>query len=293
MLLIRYYAGSLAGVPTSWNGFAGAALITLVGFIAVPAVFLAFVLTRNPTKTLQLARPRWSALPMAILLAIFVHPVAMAFAEAVKMLYPISDQVAGQLQQMSLLIGDAPNLWAVLMIIAVVPAICEELAFRGFILTGLLRLTEQSPATGNRVMASGPQSRDRRNKWVAIVISSFFFGVTHGLLQQSIAAFAVGLIIGYVAVQTASIWSCMLFHLAYNSLSILMGLMLPELISSYPVLEVFFEVGPSGVGYQGFMVGAGGLMSLAILMWFRSLSPLEPSMRPSDQTASSACLAVR
>ena len=294
LLLMRYYAGSLAGVPDSWNSFAIAALITLVALIALPSILMAVVFTRSPVKTLQLKRPTWAALPMAVLLAIFIHPAAMAFAELVKLLYPISDQVALQLQQVSVLIADAPNLWAVLFIIAVVPAVCEELAFRGFILSGLLRNSERSSA--NRAaagIARGPFGLDaeRRSKWVAIFVSSFFFGVTHGLLQQSIAAFAVGLVIGYVAVQTRSIWPCILFHLTYNALSVLMGLALPQWVSSYPVLEMFFETSAAGVTYQGFMVGAGGLVSLAILLWFRSLTQPEPHLPEAEPSTSSAYLA--
>ena len=293
LLFMRYYAGSLAGVPTSWNSFALAALITLVVLIALPAILMAVVFTRNPVRTLQLNRPGWKALPMAVLLAIFLHPAAMAFAELVKLLYPVSDKLALQLQQVSLLIGDAPNVWAVLFIIAVVPAVCEELAFRGFILSGLLRSQRSGTDLAASGIARGPFGLDaeRRNKWVAIVVSSFFFGVTHGLLQQSIAAFAVGLVIGYVAVQTRSIWPCILFHLTYNSLSVLMGLALPQWINAYPILEIFFESGAAGVTYQGFMVGAGGLVSLAILLWFRSLTQAGKNMPQSEPSSAASYLA--
>ena len=46
-------------------------------------------------------------------------------------------------------------------VIAVTPAICEELAFRGFILSGLRRMG---------------------HKWGAIVLTSVFFGLAHGIL---------------------------------------------------------------------------------------------------------------
>ena len=62
-------------------------------------------------------------------------------------------------------------LWQVLLLLAVVPAVCEELAFRGFILSGFRHL-------GHR--------------WRAIVLSAIFFGLTHGILQQSLLACLVG-----------------------------------------------------------------------------------------------------
>ena len=93
-------------------------------------------------------------------------------------------------------------MWSLLLMVAVLPAICEELAFRGFILSGLRRM---------------------KNTTLAVVISAFFFGIAHQLLQQSIAAFIVGLMIGYLSLQTRSIFPCMLYHLVHNSLPLLMA----------------------------------------------------------------------
>ena len=84
-------------------------------------------------------------------------------------------------------------------LMAVLPAICEELAFRGFILSGLRHLG---------------------NKWWAIGLSAVFFGFTHSVIQQSLAATVLGLVIGYVAVQTGSLIPCILFHFTYNGLGI-------------------------------------------------------------------------
>ncbi len=63
------------------------------------------------------------------------------------------------------------NFWMLLLLIAVVPAVCEELAFRGFILSGFRHL--------------GSKRR-------AIVYSALLFGVAHGILQQSLIASLVG-----------------------------------------------------------------------------------------------------
>ena len=77
---------------------------------------------------------------MAILLAIVIHPVGFALGEGVQQLYPFSDEMleqmkmfGGMLEQMA----DSTGVWLVLVVMAVTPAICEELAFRGFILSGL------------------------------------------------------------------------------------------------------------------------------------------------------------
>ena len=105
----------------------------------------------------------------------------------------------GQIQDMQQVIASAPSIWHILALLALAPAICEELAFRGFILSGL---------------------RHMGSKWGAIVISSLLFGVTHGILQQSISAALVGMVIGYMAVQTGSLLPGIVFHLVYNTLGL-------------------------------------------------------------------------
>ena len=82
-------------------------------------------------------------------------------------------------------------------LLAVLPALCEELAFRGFVLSGLRHLG---------------------SKWWAIGLSAVFFGMAHGIIQQSLSAAVLGMVIGYIAVQTGSLVPCMLFHVTYNAL---------------------------------------------------------------------------
>ena len=80
---------------------------------------------------------------------------------------------------------------------ALLPAVCEELAFRGFILSGL---------------------RHMGHKWTAIIISSLFFAAAHALFQQSISAFVLGLVLGFIAVQAGSLLPCILFHAVHNAM---------------------------------------------------------------------------
>jgi len=115
--------------------------------------------------------------------------------------YPASDEVVASSEAMLHLLETAPYPWLPFLLIAVLPAICEELAFRGFILSGLRRLG---------------------HKWWAVVLSSIFFGMAHTVLQQSLAAAVVGVAIGYLAVQTGSLVPCILFHMTYNGLNVLL-----------------------------------------------------------------------
>ena len=83
--------------------------------------------------------------------------------------------------------------------IALVPAFCEELLFRGVILSNLMPYGKAS----------------------AIIISSVLFGLMHGSMHQFVYTTVAGIIMGAVYVYTKSIWCSILMHMINNTLSIL------------------------------------------------------------------------
>lgn len=259
LLTIRFFAMFLAPPPYTWRDFAVSTFVFQVALIATPALMMTIVLTRSPRKTLLFTAPRPLTLPAAMLLAAALHPLVVVLSKGIQMLYPIGESTQQQLAQLSLLLADAP-LWGLLLLLAVTPAICEELAFRGFILSGL---------------------RHAGRRRSAIVISSIFFGVTHGILQQSLSACAVGVILGYLAVQAGSILPCMLFHVTHNGLTILSSQITPGMLEDRPWLSWMFQsLGDGEHIYTTPVVAAGGLLSLLILMWFRTLnSEITPEER--------------
>ncbi|HAN96924.1 MAG TPA: CPBP family intramembrane metalloprotease domain-containing protein, partial [Planctomycetaceae bacterium] len=202
ILLIRFFGQFALAAPSSWNGFAVTTAVTLLAFVATPALLMALLLTRSPTRSLLLRWPGFTPLIVAPLLAVSLHPLLSAFGRLVVTVYepgPEMEQLGRMLQGF---FDQAPGLLSIVLVIAATPAICEELAFRGFVLAGFSSL---------------------RNKWAAIALSSFFFGVAHGLLQQSIVATFTGLVLGYVAFQTRSLLPAMLYHFVHNSLAVLIG----------------------------------------------------------------------
>ena len=133
--------------------------------ILTPSLLMTTMLTRSPAKTLllQLAagRRRW---PRRCCWPWRSIRWRFCCKRVVTKIYPVNEQVAEQLRE---LLGGEMPLGLLLLVVAVVPAICEELAFRGFILSGLRHLG---------------------HKWRAIILTSIFFGVTHPIFQQSLVA---------------------------------------------------------------------------------------------------------
>lgn len=87
-----------------------------------------------------------------------------------------------------------------LFTLAVLPALLEEMIYRGCILRTLRPY-------GN---------------WFAVIISSMLFSLMHGNLRQIPFAFIVGLVLGLLYVVTDNIWMPIAVHFTNNAISVLM-----------------------------------------------------------------------
>jgi sodium transport system permease protein len=247
ILTIQFFANFSVSMPAGLDGLARMVLVPQLLVILPPVLLMTFLLTSSPRETLLLKRSPWLALPAAALLAVTLHPLANLLQELVQRLYPVSRDVLPAMTEFKALFDDA-NLGFLLLLIAVVPAVCEELAFRGFILSGFRHL-------GHR----------RR----AIVYSALLFGLTHGIIQQSLIASLVGLVLGYIAVQSGSILPCMVFHVSHNALVILNSrIVLPD----STVLRAFVTpIQGGGCQFTWPAIVTGAMAAFLLLRWFGRL----------------------
>jgi sodium transport system permease protein len=181
--------------------FSGLATVVLFGGFPLVAALL----QRLPLRaTLRLAAARPLAFAGAILLGASLWPLAheVYLLNEVIGLRTLSPEQLDYAQKLLAGLPDVP-LWLVLMALAVAPAVCEELLFRGYLLRALLAATSE------------------RN---AIVVSAALFGVFHVLTTDALAAGRLlpstflGLILGWVAWRTASVLPGMLLHAIHNGL---------------------------------------------------------------------------
>jgi sodium transport system permease protein len=214
-----------------------------IAFIAAPALLMTVMLTRSPRETLLLKMPRWTTIPAAIGLAVCIHPVLKVLGEVVVRLYPMNPQIIKNfIEPFTKIIQEEASVWHLLLLIAVLPAICEELAFRGFILSGFRHL-------GNRR--------------AAIVLSAIFFGVIHSFIQQSVMACFSGVLLGYLAIRTGSLLPCILYHMTSNGLNVLSGRFgdSPQLAWLLNDQDI----------YHTWVVSLAGMGAILLLLYFRSL----------------------
>lgn len=169
-------------------------------FILLPPVAMALLFTSSPRRTLRLSWPGWVPVALGVGLAAALNPVSSELRPIVMELFPIPPAIEQALMGLQEAI---PNLAVGVLLLAVVPAICEEVAFRGYILSGL---------------------ETTASRWTAIVLSAFLFGFLHvliSLFQQFFNATLLGLVLGWMALRTRSLLPGIAFHLTNNALAVL------------------------------------------------------------------------
>jgi sodium transport system permease protein len=172
-------------------------MIQQLAIIVTPALLMAAMLTTSIISTFRLRWPGWKMLAVAIVLPFALHPLSRELLAHLDWFFKdLPESVTSGFAVMS---DKQQPLWLVMLTFAAVPAVCEELAFRGFILSGF--------------------SRSRR-AWLAVVLSSLAFGIIHVIPQQVFNATLLGLVLGLIAIRSNSLLPCVIFHAIYNSLQI-------------------------------------------------------------------------
>ena len=143
ILVAKFFIGLVAQAPESFGSFALQTVVILLATVAFPAIVMAMVLTKNPRKSLRLYGCSLPTASAAILAAICLNPLFMWLTTLVMVIYPPGNDLVLLEQSVSQILSSSPGLWAILLVFALAPAIFEEVAFRGFILSGMESLKKQ------------------------------------------------------------------------------------------------------------------------------------------------------
>jgi len=232
-------------------------IIQQLVIVATPPLFMGVILTSSVRETFRLKWPGLFAIPLAVLLAMTLHPLSLEFAARMSWFFP--PLPASVSEVLSAITSDDISWWMPVLAFAVAPAICEEVAFRGFLLSGFKR--------GGR-------------EGLAIVLSALTFGIIHMIPQQVLNASLLGLVLGLIAVRTRSLFPGIAFHFAYNGLELVrnkFGSQIPQ----GGLWDWFFLVESDGLRYQPALLGLCLAVSVAILVvfqnWTRQPNPLAES----------------
>lgn len=125
------------------------------------------------------------------------------------------------------------------VIIALLPAICEEVCFRGALQRILIQLT--------------------RSPWAGIVFTSIFFSALHLQFQGFLPRMFLGVILGAVYWYSGSLWTSILAHFVNNAIQVIVVSYAPEYVEKNPPVSIYLAL-------------LSGLMIIGILWVFKTSS---------------------
>jgi len=190
------------------TGYRVATALGQILFILIPTIILVRLVTHRPTEYLRFRAPKFAAI-LTALIGMFslqqVLQVYMVFQEKI----PLPTELQSIMQQFKdmfdtlykQLVGahTIGELIVVLVVVAVVPAVTEELMFRGLIQRNLERVL--TPVGG-------------------MMVTGVIFAGYHLNPFSFIPLVAIGMYLGFLAMRSGSIWMSMIGHFANNALAV-------------------------------------------------------------------------
>jgi len=212
---------------------------TAVGTFIIPPVIAAFTFSMRPLAFLSLdKRPSWPVfLAVATIVAVSIplinwmmvwnqHMSLPEFMQPIENWMKASEEKAAQLTEAFLFMPRPSDLVINLFIIALIPAIGEELLFRGVIQPLFKQLI--------------------RNTFWAILCTSILFSAMHLQFYGFLPRMVLAMVLGYLLEWSGSLWLPMLLHFLNNSVAVLM-------VYFYPDINMD-EIGTTGGNVWGLVI---------------------------------------
>lgn len=235
MVIVMIYVCSYLQVKFKTLGIA----LTQVIIFTAPVVLSLYIKT-DFKKVYSLRRPKLIGLIGAILLGAGVWLINVPLLSFLVQVFNYNIEQYSELQNEMLFTG---SLFINLVVVAVLPAICEETLFRGFIFTAL--------------------DRDKK-PMRAIILSGVLFGLMHMDMVKILPISLLGIAMAYAVYKTGSIAASMLIHFINNGISVLAS----EPTSAMGSLLERGEQFINGLGIAGIIGVIGAALILILLGYY-------------------------
>lgn len=169
-------------------------VITEFLFILIPSIIYALVKKLDIREVFRLRRVRLKPLVLILVISVPAYMVANMLNSIVVYLL----QFLGNVPQSEFPVPKTiPELLFGILIIGVLPGICEEVLNRGIMLNAY----------------------ETRGTYKAVIITGLFFGVFHFDITNFMGPTVLGIMLGYYAVRTNSIFAPMFAHFLNNTIA--------------------------------------------------------------------------
>lgn len=178
--------------------------VRYLAFVGAPPLFMVLLLTTQPLQGLSLRWPPWWAWLAGVGLAVLLMPPLSALTLLLLDQFPHIKQA---LRESHALVGQPsglpdsttgePSVPLALFVFVILTALCEELAFRGFILSGLRR---------------------RFRPWTAALLCSVLYAVYQMNVLQALPHFLLGVVLALLVLRSTSLAGAIVFRLVWEVL---------------------------------------------------------------------------
>lgn len=194
-----YWQSSMLEADSSVAAFRRVISFTQVGLFAVPALLLTWYVKADLRRTFSWYVPNLPGLIAALLIALSIAPTASLLEQIQSWWYPTSSLPESLARrQLEWLTGG--SLASVLFFFALLPGICEELLFRGFLMAGLRQKLRTAPL---------------------VLLVGLLFGLYHVSGEKIPIVSLLGVLLTLICLRSGSIIPAMLVHIVSNGLALL------------------------------------------------------------------------
>lgn len=197
MLLLYYPASYAQGKDLIIGSF-----ITQWLLLAAPIVALLWYLRIDLRTALRWHWPGMGALMGGILLALGGFLLVTQLGIWQRAFLPESESLQRIMEELFAPGGEMRNVWLLMAAVAVSPAICEEIVFRGAILSGI---------------------RAKLPFWTSVILVGLLFGLFHLSVYRMLPTALLGMVITWAVLRSGSIFTGMLMHFINNGLGVLIA----------------------------------------------------------------------
>ena len=207
LLIVMLFGGSLA--VSKWGLYG---LFVEQGSMLVCVLAYCWYIKADFPKVFHFRKPRMKAVIASVLIIFGSYLVIQVIGSVITGLFP---GLSTENTEMLVSLWENKPLWLLITAVAIVPPICEEFVFRGFLLGALEHKYEAS---------------------VAVVACGLLFGLYHMSILQFILIGLVGIVLTYVAWKEQCIFLSILMHALNNLTSLLIQQYEEEVTKALPFL---------------------------------------------------------
>jgi len=172
---------------------------TQLFIILLPTIFMLRISKSDIKKVLRFNSINPLNFGIVLLLSIPVMIIVGTVSQLINFLFPFPESYLEMMKNLVQMNGIST--WKLLFVIAVLPGICEEIMFRGFIINAFTK----------------------KGFWYAIIITGILFGIMHLDPFRLIPVTILGIWMGYLLLKTNTILLPIFAHFINNAFAVLLG----------------------------------------------------------------------